>query len=481
MEQHVSLFKKIKALEEIGKKNPIFSKFIISMFIQSLGRRKTYALEMYSDVLKLIIFNSTIIKNSNFNIFKYTSIEKLDDALQLLLKKHHATKMLKSIISNKYKHLITRNSINLFVELFANNITKSELQVMLGKKLAAYKTSKQFCEAIKKVIANYSDFSMAAVLKKISNENLNVDIVYSCLEKNQLILKINDYYASKALGSHHWCISYSEKYFNDYTANQNQDKALRELGCLYRNGSNNQYFIFNFGYSDVRSMIGATFSNDKLIAVHAKDDSNYHRNVFIYEYNYLFDINKNINNIEVDILKIQKKIESLKGSIYYLELISRFVIDYYKNSSYIHDYIMNELKYSLERMNKESPSEYICHLLSQGKNNFNIKFNDKYLYSIINNANIKRNLKMRICSEYISDVSLFFRHIEYLDNCKLLHKGSSAALWISLINNFYYAGTWDQNKENYELFIGFINKYYKDFLDNKYIEGILEDVHQSIN
>jgi hypothetical protein len=293
---HVHLFNDLNVLNYIGRKNPQFTNHITSLYMKDFCCRE---LNLFITTLKSLIEHSTILKNLKVNVFSFSDLEKLDDAIQISIKENMAIKMVKSITSNKYKHLINQDVIQLFVELIAHDITHSDLQALLGHKLAAYKTPDMFVDAVEKVLADFSESSMCSIINRIQKEKINADIVYKNVERNVLILKINTYKASKALGSHHWCISYNENYFNQYV-NGSKSASIEEV--LFGKTSTHQYFVFDFNKNDKTQMIGITMRENKITASHYKDDSAISRSIVFNQFYYLIRIDNEI---------LQKPIKSL--------------------------------------------------------------------------------------------------------------------------------------------------------------------------
>lgn len=457
-----------------GKKNPVFSKFIVSLYIKSLKSKKESNIDIFNELLILIINNSSIIKNLKFDVFKYDSAEKLDDAIQLLIKRHNARNMIKSITSNKYKHLITQRSIKLFVELMQYDINKSDLQFLLGEKLAAYKNSAMFCDAIKKIINNYSDFSLLSTIKKIKMDNLNADIVYSSVEYNYIILKINDYEASKALGSHHWCISYSEHYFDQYL--NCKDKKLAPLNG-YIKKEINQYFIFDFNSSNNTSMIGVTFHGENPTYSHLKDDSVCHRTFFDANFSELYEINKDILNSDIDMLKLQRKVESLKNHEHYLHYIEKFFLSSYKGSDHISNHLLNTFK-SKQHLGNNMFYELV--ITANLFKTFDASIDSSFLFSFIDNLSLERNKKMRLCAIALNDIEVFFKHIEYLSNKEVLFT-RSVDLWISIIYELYQEGIWKRTLTNFHIFKKMILKFFPEYSDFNSLVLLMNNLDNDIN
>lgn len=97
-------------------------------------------------------------------------------------------------------------------------------------------------------------FNLKAILGQL--EGLNVEVVIKTPEL--LMVKVDDYEASKKIGSKHWCISTSESMWNSYV-----------------NDFTNQYFVYDFtkDISDRAHMIGCTVSpGGNITSAHWADD-----------------------------------------------------------------------------------------------------------------------------------------------------------------------------------------------------------------
>lgn len=468
MDSHVLIYNQKKQLLMIGKKNTTFTKFVINLWEKSFNSDECVSFFIFAELLSLIICNSKIIKANSLDVFNYTSAEKLSDAIHLLLKNHQALNMLKSILSKKYNYLITPESVNLFVDLLEHNISKSDLQLILGKKIAAYKTPESFCIAITKVINDYSDFSMLGILNLIKEKNLDVDIVSSCIDKNQLILRINDYKSSSILGSQHWCISYNEDYYNWYTSDLKSNPMLLKLGSLYKKTLKSQYFIFNFSLSNNKSMIGVTLHNSKVIAAHLKNDDCYLNQSNNSHLDFLVKLHTELVKESSNKLKIQKRIESLRGDIHYLPLLSSFFLEEYKGSEFISDYIFGVFKEAVENNFDYSSLNNIAVYFSS----FKVEFDDNMLFKIIENSNLKRNIKMRLESLILKDIDLFFYNYYYLQGKDLIYT-KNINLWISILTEFFFKGAYIKNEDNYDKFKNHIIKIFPDYKELPHLESVL--------
>lgn len=238
--------------------------------------------------------NENILKSNNFEITESnnSSFEELDDSMNNCIKTHKSKQYAHSIASNKYLHLYNSASYHVIKQIEELGIDVKFLQDSIGKKIAGFKDSNSFNEALTRMYNSYSDFSMENMLIKSSSNN--VEIISN--EDNILILKIENFDQSKRLGSSSWCISRDDYYFNSYTKDGNQ-----------------QYFIFNFNKtsSDHESMIGLTLLKDgKYSTSHLKNDSHYSVNPFLEDIQLKIISNKPelFPNLDAD---LRTKLESI--------------------------------------------------------------------------------------------------------------------------------------------------------------------------
>ena len=203
--------------------------------------------------------NEQILKNSKFDILKLKehSFEVIDDLMHKSINKHALEQYSLSIMSNKYKHLISDNSLSLFEILKNNSISKKELQNMVGSKIAAIKNSEELDLYLQKLINHYSGFNKENLFLKLNNNN--IESIYD--KDNIVIFEVKEFSHSKILGSPSWCISRSINYFEEYTSDD-----CRQFF----------YYDFNKDEKDNESMIGFTlYKNGNFRTQHLKNDNYY--------------------------------------------------------------------------------------------------------------------------------------------------------------------------------------------------------------
>ncbi len=222
--------------------------------------------------------NEQILKNMNFDFsaFSCKGFEELDDGMNAAVHNYKIIKFANSILSNKYKHLLTDESIKSFKEIYEGKYTELQLQELVGKKLAALKTPEEFTDFMVKVSNQLSGFNEDNLFAKLSN--LSIKPLIS--ENGVYVFEVTTFEQSKLVGSPSWCISRSESYFNNYTSEGAK-----------------QFFIYDFNKkeSDNNSMIGITIKNDGTFSTqHLKNDD------YIYPDDFLENIKKSLILKELD-------------------------------------------------------------------------------------------------------------------------------------------------------------------------------------
>lgn len=247
---------------EALKKYPTIAKKFLEILDTNIGFADNAKLAMNT-----FLESHQILKSSKFNIVDYFNnydldsdpfrrkfFENLDDKMNAIIKTHKVKQFAESILSNKYRHLYNEESYSIFSDIFDAEINKSQLQNMIGKKIAFYKTPEQFNDGLRDVFEKLNGFHIEGYLAKA--EEYKAKVISN--EDNVLILQIENFEQSEKLGSTSWCISRQEYYFNSYTSDNNK-----------------QFFVYNFNLdsTDEDSMIGMTLHKDNsLYVAHSKFD-----------------------------------------------------------------------------------------------------------------------------------------------------------------------------------------------------------------
>lgn len=199
-------------------KNTITNKFDRELFLYAIkdGVKFERAMSTYELYKK----NSTLMKNNNVVAANFMDksingkkcFELFTDSMQKKILENKAKKLIKSVFSSKYKHLINDETLDLFRCFSECNVDKSFFQKGLAKKIAAFKTSQELNTALSKELEKISQWSKYYQKKIITSENTTI------LKETEdsIIFEVNDYSACKRLGTDMWCIVREEETFNDY-------------------------------------------------------------------------------------------------------------------------------------------------------------------------------------------------------------------------------------------------------------------------
>lgn len=165
--------------------------------------------------------HEAILKSKNYNLLEEVDdllFEDLDDSMNAYVRKHKIEQFGLSISSKKYQHLYDEESFKTLELLYDLKIPSRELQDSLGKKLAAFKNSEDFNKALKQLYAIHSGFNNEAIIKKANS--VVAEIIKN--EDNTIIIKIENFQQSAAVGSSSWCIVRDQSYFNSYKEDSHQ-------------------------------------------------------------------------------------------------------------------------------------------------------------------------------------------------------------------------------------------------------------------
>lgn len=183
-------------------------------------------------------------------------MEKFDDAVYASISKNKAKKLLHSVISNKYKHLINEDSERIFETFVEEGISRDAIQNGLTKKIARIEDEWEFNQELNLLADSLISWDKTTVLNKIKRHKLNLEISDS---ENVLVVKCPDFKTAKLLGSRMWCITQSDNYFQSYT------KGLEQF-----------YFQFDFNKqaTDISSFNAFIVDrNNKVVDGYARNDS----------------------------------------------------------------------------------------------------------------------------------------------------------------------------------------------------------------
>lgn len=206
--------------------------------------------------------HEAILKSKDYNLLAEIDellFEDLDDSMNAYARKHKINQYGLSISSKKYQHLYNAESFKVLELLYDLKIPASELQSSLGKKLAAFKSSEDFNKSLKQLYSIHNGFNNEAVLNKA--KTVNAEVIKN--DNNMIIIKIENFQQSSAIGSSSWCIVRDEIHFNSYKEDSHQ------------------YFLYDFNKEPTvnNSLVGITLNKDGThSAAHFKNDDQLYDN-----------------------------------------------------------------------------------------------------------------------------------------------------------------------------------------------------------
>lgn len=229
-------------------------------------------------VMNTYLDNEVILKNMKFDLSLVLDkdFESLDDAMNASVREYKIERYANTILSNKYKDLLTKESLESFKTLYDSNISEKDLQNLIGKKLASIKTTEEFEKYLEKVINQFNGFNPEALSGKLSKMNIEPLLT----ENDIYVFEVKTFEDSKSLGSASWCIARNEHHFDTYTGNGKR-----------------QFFIYDFNKSEKsnESMIGITLEKSgSFNTQHLKNDD------YVSPTELLKDIRKQLILKEVD-------------------------------------------------------------------------------------------------------------------------------------------------------------------------------------
>lgn len=238
------------------KKRPQIAKFFIAL-IKENGQFDKGLL-----AIETFIKNEQILKNMkmDLNAFKEKNFEALDDYMNSLIDTYKLNQYANSILSNKNKHLLTDNCLSSFKILRNMEVSETQLQDIIGKKMAAIKTSEEFENYLTKVVGQFTGFNHEALSSKL--DRAGITPVYD--EGDVVVFPVKEYKDSKSLGSPSWCIVRNDSYFDSYTSHNQK-----------------QYFLYDFNKTEKEndSLIGFTLTeNGDFHTQHLRNDDYFNVN-----------------------------------------------------------------------------------------------------------------------------------------------------------------------------------------------------------
>ena len=209
------------------------------------------------NTLQALLEHHLVLKQYNFDLndFKKKSFEAIDDKINSIVYRNKIKQFAYSILSAKTKHFYNDDTEPHFKALYDNNLTTSQLQNFVGKKIAAMHSNEDIIQMLKGVLNQFNEFTKEITDMKL--ESFNIEKLYDA--NDMVIFEVKNYEQCKFFGSKSWCIVRDEYYFDDYVSNPN----------------NKQYVVYDFSKpsTDNYSMIGFTITQSgSYHAEHLKND-----------------------------------------------------------------------------------------------------------------------------------------------------------------------------------------------------------------
>lgn len=233
-------------LKELLKDKPGYlGKFTEWFFVERIDLER---LEEILNILSEIKIDKPVDSFEKFeDLFDYIQDYEINTKINQVLKA--LPSRTRELVNDELRNLIKLNT------QYSKNIID-----FYSKKGGKYNTISDLISDTKSLISNLSgDFNLQEILKKIKPYIDSGDVVIKARTPEILIIQVNTYKASCAIGSRHWCISTSESMWGSYV-----------------NPFTNQYFIYDFtkSISDKRHLIGVTVSpKGKFTSAHWADDT----------------------------------------------------------------------------------------------------------------------------------------------------------------------------------------------------------------
>lgn len=214
--------KTILRIESLVKQK--FNNLYKELINQNLNKDLLYFMTEKTHIYKHLLKNKEIYpekiiksyldnkEHVNFQNKYAKAIERINDDIEKAKIESLANKLERSVISNKYSHLVNDYVRNSFKECAKQNISKELLQKTIGKKIAAVKTPYQLDELINNAIGLNIDWSTKGMKQKI--KEVSAEIIKE--DNNKIYIEINDFNESSKLGSRMWCLTREEGYLNEY-------------------------------------------------------------------------------------------------------------------------------------------------------------------------------------------------------------------------------------------------------------------------
>jgi hypothetical protein len=245
-------------------------------------------------IMNTYLDNEAILKNMKFDlnmVMENKCFESIDDHMNAILLQYKIERYANTILSNKYKHLLTDEAYGSFKVLYETGVSETQLQDLVGKKLASIKEPEEFEKYIEKIINQFNGFNPEALSVKL--ETMNIKPILT--ENDVFVFEVNTFEDSKSLGSASWCIARNQHHFDTYTGNGKR-----------------QFFIYDFNQNERsnQSMIGITLEKTgQFNTQHLKNDD------YVSPTDFLRDVQKRLILKEVERYNLDNEMKKKLGIV----------------------------------------------------------------------------------------------------------------------------------------------------------------------
>lgn len=440
------------------------------------------------NLLKKFFNNRNLFKNIGLyldgfygkfgNNHQFSTLEEFDDYMNEEIEKSKIIKYQNSFLKS-YKNLANDETFLIFKEIFEKKINREVINKSISK--IKVLNTKDLNLQLKSLI---NSERLEPYIKKITDENLNFNLIST--KNNILIIDIKDYNTSNFIGSKQWCISYDEKYWNDYKNKKtNKNIVLDLFANQIKKNDNNIYFVIDFNKDITESeyMIAITtlpsgefiFANDK----NDKDILNNLKNKDFFQEE-IYKYSKNNENYFLDLNDVDFSKSNIHGKLNYIKINSSNpfldLINYIKNSKLdfsnyntISYFLNNFFDLYMKKNDNNIDNKYFNDFL-EILNNTGIGFNTELIFKIVND---KENDYSKY-SSLIED-SIIYEINE--GNIKLTDKVLFFVAKFNINGSFVCDGIINLiNDRNDEELILFLNKNKNEILKDEFFNNLIFNI-----
>jgi len=395
-------FQKINSFVKTKGYIGLFTKLF---FIDNIPLNRLEHLSMRLDRLKMILPQLKQISGKNVDEYinlkdeKISTIEKLEDDLTRL-EEDQAKKKIYNELPKSWKEelLNTTDEKRKTFDNLSKSLGNSTEYKNLFRKLARLNNIDQLISEMEELLDKIKGgLDYDSIKKKIEEIDEEEGLAYIVYDRNNiLVAHINEYKASKLLGSESWCISSDQEYWNQYVNDEDSDGFLQ----------NDIYFIWDFNKksSDDNHQIGTVRRYKGFGATHDMKDNSIDIKTLPYFKDIEFSLETTIDSsrIEEALNNMEPNDDNISFFIRFGEpehLKEFFDDDYESNRYFIGSNINTFLSYAIDYENIPNLIYLLDFIIK-----YDLNFDEaKLVYSNYNNEKIINILIDKINEKYSGD------------------------------------------------------------------------------